>query len=77
LEPVIRKLRTHTLKSQLDVCQLVFEALVKELQSNCHTPEQKSALAHRSYKALKERRSLQRAIDILEGREPETETAEI
>ena len=77
MESVIRKLRAHTLRTQLDVCELVFASLVKELQNNCLTPEQNSALAHRSYKALKERRSLQRAIDILEGQEPEAGTAEI
>jgi len=75
LETVIRKLRAQTLKTQLDMCRLVSESLAKEVDTSYITPEHRAALAKRSYKALKEGRSLQRAIDVLERQEAETETA--
>jgi hypothetical protein len=70
LESGIHDLRIDTLKTQLDVCQLVCASLDKELQDSSDlTLEEQAALAHRWDHALKESRSLQLAIDMLEGQE--------
>jgi hypothetical protein len=77
LESVIRELRIHTLKTQLEVCQLVCASLAQELQAAYLTPEEKTALARRWDKALKESRNLQLAVDMLEGQETEARIAAI
>jgi hypothetical protein len=69
LESAIHDLRIDTLKTQRDVCQLVCASLDKELQASDLTLEEQAALAHRWDHALKESRSLQLAIDMLEGQE--------
>ena len=70
MESGIHDLRIDTLKTQLDVCQLVCASLDKELQDSSDlTLEEQAALAHRWDHALKESRSLQLAIDMLEGQE--------
>jgi hypothetical protein len=69
LDSDIRKLRIQTLKTQLEVCQLVCVCIARELQAAYVMPEQKAVLAHRWDKALKESRNLQLAIDMLEGHE--------
>jgi hypothetical protein len=71
LESVIRNLRIQTLKTQLEVCQLVCVSIARELRADYVAPEQKAVLAHRWDKALKESRNLQLAIDMLEGQETE------
>ena len=70
MESAIHDLRIDTLKTQRDVCQLVCASLDKELQNSSDlTLEEQAALAHRWDHALKESRSLQLAIDMLEGQE--------
>jgi hypothetical protein len=64
-------LRVDTLKTQLDVCQIVCASLDKELQASHLTLEEQAALAHRWDNALKESRSLRLAIDMMEGQETE------
>jgi len=76
LDRVTRKLRAQTLKTQLDMCRLVCASLAKEVDSSYMTPEHRAALAQRSYKAHKEGRSLQRAIDALEEQETRTAATE-
>ena len=70
MESSIHDPRIDTLKTQLDVCQIVCASLDKELQDSSDlTLEEQAALAHRWDHALKESRSLQLAIDMLEGQE--------
>lgn len=69
MESAICNLRIRTLKSQLDACRLVREAIADELQSADLTLEQKMTLARRWGKALIECRDLQLAIDMLEQQE--------
>ena len=71
LKSGIHDLRVDTLKTQMDVCQLVCESLDKELQASHLTLEEQAALAHRWDNALKESRSLRLAIDMMEGQETE------
>ena len=72
MEPVILQLRIQSLKAQLDVCQLVWASLARELHTSHLTSEQKAALNRRWDIALKESRDLQHAIDMLERQETET-----
>jgi hypothetical protein len=77
MESATRNLRIHTLKSQMDVCQLVCATLANELQVADLTLEQKAALARRWDKALNESRGLQHALDMLERQEMGSKVAVI
>ncbi len=77
METLIRNLRIRTLKSQLEVCQFVCASLANELRAANLTPAEKTALADRWEKALKEVRGLQLAIDMLDHQETDARVAVI
>jgi len=71
LEPVIRKLKIQSIRSQVDFCHQVLESIANELETGPLTEEQRSVLAQRSHDTLKESYVLRLALELLERQERE------
>jgi hypothetical protein len=71
LESVIRTLRIQTLKGQVAMCELRSASLAKRLDSEYMSDEQKVEIEHRREESLKEGRTLQLMLDLLERQERE------
>jgi hypothetical protein len=71
LESVIRKFRIQTLKGQAASCQLMYESLAMQLDSECLSDGLKAEIARRRDVSLKESYVLQLMVDLLERQERE------
>jgi hypothetical protein len=73
LESTIRRLRIHTLKAQLALCELVCRSLAREYAGENLTVTQKAAIVDRWSRTTKERHELRLLLESQQSTQEEAE----
>ena len=71
MNSAIRKLKIHTIRAQVALCELTCEALAKQFAVESLTHLERSEVAHRMDAMSSEKDALQHALELLEKQQRE------